>query len=190
MEEKMDTLLDILKTLGETPLPVILIIVGSISLLLAMGVKLGPIVMGDGGKRKYAGIVGIFFCFIGLGIYIFPMMLSSGIVKPKPQEPSWPRTPNGKYEAVQVQKNGTHYQVKEVGTGKLGLITSGQFVTANDVKAGLFSPDSKKIAAAYHYGHEGNYTWVGIWDIETHNLVGTKRISGWTTDIYSVFREE
>ena len=52
------------------------------------------------------------------------------------------------------------------------------------------SSDSKKIAAAYHYGHEGNYTWVGIWDIETGNRVDTKRKSGWTHDIYWVFSQE
>jgi hypothetical protein len=52
------------------------------------------------------------------------------------------------------------------------------------------SPDSKKIAAAYHYSHEGQYTWVGIWDIESGNLIDTKRRSGWTTDIFWVFQNE
>ncbi len=105
--------------------------------------------------------------------------------------PSWPRSPDGKYQADQVAlENGEHYQVKEIGTGRIVMTTHAQYETLNDVKAGLFSPDSKKIAAAYHYGHEGGYTWVGIWDIETGSLVDTKRQSGWTTDIYWVFRDD
>ena len=106
--------------------------------------------------------------------------------------PSWPCSPDDKYQAVRVALgNGDeHYQVKEIGTGRIVMTTHAQYETPNVVKAGLFSPDSKKFAAAYHYGHEGNYTWVGIWDIETGNLVDTKRQSGWTTDIYWAFSEE
>ncbi len=116
---------------------------------------------------------------------------TSGESQPK-RYPAWPRSPNGKYQGVRVALgNGDeHYQVKEIGTGRLVMTTHAQYKTPNDVKAGLFSPDSNKIAAAYHYGHEGNYTWVGVWDIETGNLVDTKRKSGWTTDIYWVFNKE
>ena len=107
------------------------------------------------------------------------------------QKPSWPCSPDGKYKAVRdASGTGVHYQVKEIKTGLIALTTHAQYETANDVKAGLFSPDSKEIAAAYHYGHEGRYTWVGIWDIEAGNLVNTKRTDDWTTDIYWVFDKD
>ena len=114
----------------------------------------------------------------------------SGESQPE-RHPAWPRSPDGKYQAVRValEKGDEHYQVKEI-TGRIVMTTHAQYETKNDVKAGLFSSDSKKIAAAYHYGYEGHYTWVGIWDIETGNLIDTKRQAGWTTDIYWVFSEE
>ncbi len=105
--------------------------------------------------------------------------------------PSWPNSPDGEYRAVRISSDSAaHYEV--VGTGGTVMTTHAQYPeTPNDVKAGLFSPDSTRIAAAYHYGHEkGNYTWVGIWDIETGNLVDTKRRPGWTTDIYWVFKDD
>ncbi|NOY60939.1 MAG: hypothetical protein GXO75_18675 [Calditrichaeota bacterium] len=106
------------------------------------------------------------------------------------QHPSWPRSPDGKYKAVRVVSgNDEHYQVKEIGTGRIVCTTHAQYKTPNKAKAGLFSPDSKKIAVAYHYGQGDNYTWIGIWDIETCNLIDTKRRSGWTTDIYWVFTQ-
>lgn len=114
-----------------------------------------------------------------------------GESQPTRLDPSLLPSPDRRYEAMRVVSgNDAHYQVREIGTGHIAMTTHAQYETPNDVKAGLFSPDSRKIAAAYHYGHEGNYTWIGIWDIETGNLVGTERKSGWTTDIYSVFDEK
>jgi len=103
--------------------------------------------------------------------------------------PFWPGSPDGKYQGVRVRTGmgDAHYQVKEVGTGRTVMTTQAQCETPNEVKAGLFSPDSKHIAAAYHYGDGGGYTWVGIWDIETGNLIDTKRKSGHTADLYWVF---
>ena len=46
-----------------------------------------------------------------------------------------------------------------------------------------FSPDSKKFAAAYHYGHAGNYTWIGIWDITNGKLINTTKKEGFITII-------
>lgn len=113
---------------------------------------------------------------------------TKGTSQPTRVEPSWPRSPDGKYEAVRVElENGTHYQVIEIETRRIVLITHAEYETPNNVKAGLFSSDSKRIAAAYHYAHEGNYTWIGIWNIETGNLVGTQSRTGWITNIYSVF---
>ena len=48
------------------------------------------------------------------------------------QEFSWPHTPNGKYEALEVQsENGWQYQVMEVTTQRTILITHGKFDTPN-----------------------------------------------------------
>lgn len=115
------------------------------------------------------------------------------IVKKEPKKyPSWPQSPDGKYQGVlaSLGSSGKHYQIKEVGTGRIVMTTNAQYETENDVKAGLFYSDSRKIAAAYHYSHEGQYTWVGIWDIETGNQIDTKRKTGWTTDLYWVFNED
>lgn len=108
-------------------------------------------------------------------------------------EPSWPSSPDGKYKAVKVMtERGWQYQVTEIKTKRKILITQGEHDTPNDVKAGLFSPDSKRIAAAYQYTASGgtnrNYTWVGIWNIETGDRVDVQTIDGWTENIYSVFR--
>jgi len=101
------------------------------------------------------------------------------------------RSPDKRYEAVKVGVGAEiHYQVKEIETDRIVLTTHAEYSTPNDVKAGTFSPDSKKFAAAYHYGHAGSYTWIGIWDIKTGSLQRTERKPGWTTDIYSIFNKE
>ena len=100
------------------------------------------------------------------------------------------RSPDGKYQAIQVGAGSDrHYQIKEVETDRVVLTTQAQYRTPNDVKAGLFSADGKEFAAAYHYGHEGSYTWIGIWSLETGQLVRTERKSGWTRDLASVFKK-
>jgi hypothetical protein len=78
---------------------------------------------------------------------------------------------------------GTHCQVIEIATNRVVLTTWAQYTTYNTVKACGFSSDWKKFAAAYHYGHEGNYTWIGVWSTETGGFLYSKRESGW---IYSV----
>jgi hypothetical protein len=97
-------------------------------------------------------------------------------------------SPDKKHETVRSGTgNDVHCEVKEVATGRVVLVTQAEFDTPNDVKAGLFSPDSRQFAAAYHYGHAGGYTWVGVWDIETRARVRTERKPGWTTDLSWVF---
>lgn len=99
-------------------------------------------------------------------------------------------SPDKKYQAIQVGSgDDVHYQVKEVDTERVVLTTTAQYRTPNDVKAGLFSLDSKEFAAGYHYGHEGKYTWLGIWNLETGQRVRTERKSGWTRDLASVFKK-
>lgn len=106
------------------------------------------------------------------------------------------RSQDGKYEATKVRMGrSVHYQVREIAPNRIVFTTHAQFTdSANDVKAGTFSPDSRKIAAAYHYSHKyvekGGYTWLAIWDIQTGALVDSKEIPGITTDIYSVFKAE
>ena len=110
---------------------------------------------------------------------------------PPQGQPSWPRSPDGKYEAIKVafEKGAENYRVMELATGRIAITTQPERKWPNDVKAGLFGPDSKRIAAAYHYGENGGYTWVGIWDIETGTLVETKKQSGWVRNLHWVFEK-
>jgi len=73
--------------------------------------------------------------------------------------------------------------VREIKTRRIVLITHGKYETPNDAKALLWSPDSKKFAAFYHYGQRAKkssqYTWIGIWSLETGKLLRTKEEAGW-----------
>ena len=80
--------------------------------------------------------------------------------------------------------------VRDVSANRTVVRTFAEFPTPNDVKAGLFSPDSKEFAAAYHYSHDGNYTWVGIWDLETGKLSRKVRLEGWIRDLSPVFKQK
>lgn len=93
------------------------------------------------------------------------------------------KSPNGLYEAENV---GGHYRVIEKKTGDVIFTTHPEFSTPNDVKAATFSPDSTKFAAAYHYSHDGGYTWIGVWDMEG-NFLYARRKSGYTNDFSGVF---
>ena len=93
-----------------------------------------------------------------------------------------PRSPNGKYQATSVRddEGGAHYQVTEIGREQAVLMTThAQYQSPNDVKACSFSADSAKFAAAYHYGHEGNYTWVGVWSLPDGKFLRPDRLKGW-----------
>ncbi|MCI0556982.1 MAG: hypothetical protein MN733_00685 [Nitrososphaera sp.] len=101
------------------------------------------------------------------------------------------RSPDGRYEARKVGSGkDAHYQIREVETKRLVLTTHAEFTTPNNVKAASFSPDSKMFAAAYHYGHTGGYTWIGIWDLGSGSLLRAETPSGWITDISSVFKKQ
>jgi hypothetical protein len=82
---------------------------------------------------------------------------------------------------------GTHCQVTETATGRVTLTTWAQYSTPNAVKACQFSSDWRKLAAAYHYGHAGNYTWIGIWNTETGEFLDSRTEAGWTRDLSIVF---
>lgn len=96
------------------------------------------------------------------------------------------RSPDGKYAATLTRSDsGTHFQVKEVKGGRVVLTTRAQYPSPNDVKAGKFSADSTKFAAAYHYGHEGQYTWIGVWNLKDGEFIRSAREEGWTSQIPS-----
>lgn len=100
-----------------------------------------------------------FFISISLVLYAFP-----SVAKPLDRI----KSPDGKYEAILVPigKKGLHYKIIESKTNRTMLTTLEQRGrTQNDVKAGRFSPDSTQFAAAFHYGHKGKYTWIGVWNI-------------------------
>ena len=101
-------------------------------------------------------------------------------------------SPDKRHRAEVVRSNGTHYQVVEIASGRVVLTTTGQFSTPNDVKAGAFGTSAAgdlRFAAAYHYGHAGNYTWIGVWSMDGKLVHSTTRPS-WTKEIGNVFNEE
>ena len=94
-------------------------------------------------------------------------------------------SPDKRYRAEVVRSNGTHYQVVEVASGRVVLTTSAQFSTPNDVKAGAFGTSAAgdvRFAAAYHYSHSGNYTWIGVWSLDGKRVHSTTR-PVWTKEI-------
>ena len=100
----------------------------------------------------------------------------------------FPDSPDGRYRAKKVGTGADiHYQVIELKTGRTVLTTTAQYDTPNAVKAGGFSSDSKKFAAVYHYGHEGGYTWIGVWSTETGEFLYSRKKSGWTTNVAGAF---
>jgi hypothetical protein len=89
-----------------------------------------------------------------------------------------PQSPDGRYR-VESARSGesVHCRVIEEATGRVVLTTHAQFPSKNDVKSndlqscGAFSSDSTRIAAIYHYGHRGSYTWIGVFSLATGKLV-------------------
>jgi len=101
---------------------------------------------------------------------------------------NFPNSPNKKYEAVYIStETGKHYKVIDSISKQVYFITYAEFSTSNDAKAGYFSDDSTQFATAYHYGHKGNYTWIGIWDIKTGKFLRYTKTNGWTRNISWVF---
>lgn len=75
----------------------------------------------------------------------------------------------------------TSFVVREIGTKRIILCTRPKYETPNDVKYGKFSPDSKKFAGYYHYGSDTKhgYTWIGVWSLETKELLYSIEEPGW-----------
>ena len=103
--------------------------------------------------------------------------------------PSPMPTPPYRVEAM-YNTTGIHCRVIETKSNQEILTTHAQYSTYNDVKNWGFSSDWKKFAAVYHYGHEENYTWIGVWSTETGQFLYSVRKSGWTSDLSGVFDEQ
>jgi hypothetical protein len=89
-------------------------------------------------------------------------------------------SPDGTKRAAIVQnKKGTHFQIMDVKSTNIWFPTFAQHSSPNDVKAGIFSHDSRQFAAAYHYEHNGKYTWVGVWDVESREFLRESKFPGW-----------
>jgi hypothetical protein len=102
------------------------------------------------------------------------------------------RSPDGQYIANAAtysgQPSNVHYRVvSSDGSNRVYFDTHAQYKTPNDVKAGSFSSDSRHFAAAYHYGHKGDYTWVGVWELPSGRLVHSETASGFLRDVSWVF---
>lgn len=82
------------------------------------------------------------------------------------------RSPDGKFEA---RRHGAgadeHYQIVEPSSNKVFMTTQAAYSTPNDVKTGVFSRDSRYVAAVYHYGHKGPETWIGVWEVRSGKRV-------------------
>ena len=101
-------------------------------------------------------------------------------------------SPDKHYRAEVVRSNGSHYQIVEVASGRVVMTTAAQFASPNDVKAGAFGTSAAgepRFAAAYHYSHSGEYTWIGVWSLDGKLVHSVSRPS-WTKDLGDVFRGE
>lgn len=94
---------------------------------------------------------------------------------------------NYRASAIFVGGRGDNMHFRVCSRSNICFTTMAQYDTPNDVKAGLFSPDSKYFAAAYHYGHKGSYTWIGIWSLPDGRLTNSVQQSGWIRDLSFVF---
>lgn len=91
-------------------------------------------------------------------------------------------SPDRRYGAAIVRTaTGTHYQVDDLTNGTAVLTTRAQHTTFNDIKSSGFC-DASRFAAVYHYGHAGNYSWIGVFSLQSGQLVTSKTISGFTRD--------
>ena len=86
---------------------------------------------------------------------------------------TWPESPNGRFRAVST---GINYQVVTQPGGAVVLTTIDEFGQTNQVQFAAFSPDSSLFGAAYHYGHDGSYTWIGYWSTANGALVTFRKI--------------
>lgn len=97
-------------------------------------------------------------------------------------------SPNGKFRAEPIGNfPQIDYQVIDISTGEVLFRTESLENGVNDIKFGCFSSDSKKFAAVYFYGHEGTFSWAGIWDLKTGEKIQERRAKGYKWDTSWIF---
>lgn len=86
-------------------------------------------------------------------------------------------------------ENNRHYVVKEKGTT---VVTTRARYPGNDVKSGAFGTGQyhDRFAAAYHYAHGGNHTWIGVWNLTTGTCERAIRIAGFEYNAARAFASE
>ena len=88
---------------------------------------------------------------------------------------TFPQSPDGRFRAVST---GINYQVVNQATNGVVLTTIDEFGQVNEVQFAAFSPDSGQFGAAYHYGHDGGYTWIGYWSTASGTRVSFRKLPG------------
>jgi hypothetical protein len=83
-----------------------------------------------------------------------------------------------------LQEEANCYLVREIKTQKIVFYAHPQrHSDFPGVKVQMFSDDSKKWAAYYHYGdrddEHSQYTWIGVWSTETGELLYSREDPGW-----------
>ena len=91
-----------------------------------------------------------------------------------PQPHAWPDSPNGRYRAV---ASGVNFQVVDLANGTVVFATHDEYREDNEVQVAAFSADSTVFAAAYHYSHDGLYTWIGYWSTTTGAELPPRRVN-------------
>jgi hypothetical protein len=133
------------------------------------------------------------------GVFVSGVLMVAVLsLAPRPlAQPSSFVSPDGQYEAALVQMSPRikHYEVRDAKTRKTSYLTTNAKYSGNDVKAGVFSPDSTQFAAAYHYGPEEprypkGYTWIGIWDIKRREQVRCIEQPNWVLVDKRIFEKD
>jgi len=84
-----------------------------------------------------------------------------------------------------VREEANCYLVREIKTQKIVFYAHPQrYSDFPGVKVQMFSDDSKKYAAYYHYDGDridesSQYTWIGVWSTETGELLYSREDPGW-----------
>jgi len=83
-----------------------------------------------------------------------------------------------------VREEANCYLVREIKTQRIVFYAHPQrYSDFPGVKVQMFSDDSKKYAAYYHYGDKkdesSQYTWVGVWSTESGELLYSREDPGW-----------
>jgi hypothetical protein len=129
----------------------------------------------------------MFVPFLPLAILLLASLACSSTITP----PASGISPDDRFQAQLTSTSNninSAYEVIEIKTGNLVLTTYSQYPESrNNVKAAKFSDDSKKFAVAYHYSHNGDYTWVGVWSTETGEFLYSGEIRGFTTNLNRIF---